>query len=170
MNLNKWQLRKAGPWFLLSVLVIAVDQFSKYWVMHLLYLKKPLEIFPFFNLIFRYNKGAAFSFLSQEGGWQVLFLSIISIVAILFLLIWLLRLSYPNTWTASALSLVIGGAAGNLIDRIRFSVVIDFFDFHIGDWHYATFNIADSAIVVGVIMLLLQTLFGQRSIPARRGR
>ncbi len=163
MKINKHQFSKATPWFLVSILVILLDQFTKFLVMSYLYVEQPLRLLPFFNLILRYNQGAAFSFLGGAGGWQILFLSIISIVVIIALLIWLLRLSYPSTWTACALSLIIGGAAGNLIDRIRFSFVIDFFDFHIGSWHYATFNLADSAIVVGVFMLLLHTLFNKKS-------
>ena len=162
MKINESQFCKARPWFLLIILVIVVDQFVKHLIMHHLYVEQPLRVLPFFNLILRYNQGAAFSFLSQAGGWQVLFLSAISVIVILVLSVWLLRLSYPNAWTACALSLVIGGSAGNLIDRIRFSMVIDFFDFHIGNWHYATFNMADSAIVIGIAMLLLQTFFKKK--------
>lgn len=168
MKINKSQFYKASPWFLLSILVVVLDQLTKYWVVHHLYGGRSLQILPFFNLILSFNKGAAFNFLGQQNGWQVLFLSAISVIVIVALLIWLLRLSYPNTWTACALSLVIGGAAGNLIDRVRYSVVTDFFDFHIGNWHYATFNTADSAIVTGVVMLLLQTCFMKK--PASHSR
>lgn len=162
MKITASQLAKARPWFLLILFIIVVDQFVKHLIRHHLYVEQPLQVLPFLNLVLRYNQGAAFSFLSQAGGWQVLFLSAISVVVIMVLSVWLLRLSYPNSWTACALSLVIGGATGNLIDRIRFGMVIDFFDFHIGNWHYATFNTADSAIVVGIAMLLLQTFFKKR--------
>lgn len=162
MKITKSQLYKASPWFLLSILVILLDQFAKYWIMHYLSGGKSLRLLPFFNLILSYNEGAAFGFLGRQSGWQVLFLSTISVIVIVVLLIWLLRLSYPSAWAACALSLVIGGAAGNLIDRVRYSVVTDFFDFHIGNWHYATFNVADSAIVIGVFMLLLQTCFKKK--------
>lgn len=164
MKINSLQFRKARPWFLLIILVMIVDQFTKYWVTHHLYIEEPVRVLPFFNLYLRYNQGAAFSFLKEAGGWQIFFLSGVSIVAIIALSIWLLRLSYPNSWTACALSLVIGGAAGNLIDRVRISFVIDFFDFHIGGWHYATFNAADSAIVIGIIMLLIQAFFKRNSV------
>ncbi|MBS0350707.1 MAG: lipoprotein signal peptidase [Proteobacteria bacterium] len=164
MKQKIFHFREAAAWFLVSALVIVLDQFSKYLVMNYLYVEQPVTLLPFFNLILRYNQGAAFSFLGQAGGWQVLFLSLISIVVIIILLIWLLRLTYPNSWIACGISLVIGGAAGNLIDRLRFSVVIDFFDFHVSNWHYATFNVADSAIVVGVIMLLLHTVFYHKKV------
>lgn len=153
------QLRNAGPWFLLILVVIAIDQLTKNLILHHLNVGQPLRLLPFFNFTLSFNQGSAFGFLNQASGWQVAFLSLISIIIIILLLFWLLRLRYPNSWTACALSLVIGGAAGNLIDRLRLSVVVDFFDFHIGIWHYATFNVADSAIVIGVIMLLLQNFF-----------
>jgi signal peptidase II len=162
MKITSSQFRKAIPWLLLIILVILLDQFSKYLVLKNLYVGQPLQLLPFFNFNLSFNQGSAFGFLNQAGGWQVLFLSAVSVVIIILLLIWLLRLSYPNTWTAAALSLVVGGAAGNLIDRVRLSMVVDFLDFHIGSWHYATFNVGDSAIVIGVIMLLLQTFFKER--------
>ena len=152
------QWRKAGPWFAVSLLVIILDQFSKIFIVNFFSARQSLRLLPFFNLILSYNQGASFGFLNQAGGWQVIFLSLISVVVIVGLIIWLLRLSYPNAWLACALSMILGGAAGNLIDRIRLHYVIDFFDFHLGNWHYATFNVADSAIVIGVIMIVLQSL------------
>jgi signal peptidase II len=156
MTINKAQLKKAAPWFGLSLLIILLDQLAKYFMVHGLESGQSLRIFPFFNLILSYNQGAAFGFLGEQSGWQIFFLSMISLIVIVILSIWLLRLSYPSPWTACALSLVIGGAAGNLIDRLRLAYVIDFFDFHLGSWHYATFNTADSAIVIGIFILLLR--------------
>jgi len=170
MKITKKQFRRALPWLILAVLIILIDQYSKYLILHRLYVGSTYKIAPFFNLILSFNQGSAFGFLSQAGGWQVLFFSAISVLVIVMLSIWLLRLSYPNAWTALALSLVIGGAAGNLIDRIRFSMVVDFFDFHIGDWHYATFNVADSAIVIGVALLLLQTFINKKESKKRKVR
>lgn len=157
--MSSYNIRRSLPWFLLSVLVILLDQASKYWITHRLKLEESIRLLPFFNFTLRFNQGGSFGFLRGAGGWQIIFLSAVSIIVIIALSIWLLRLHYPNSWTACALSLVIGGAAGNLIDRLRLSSVVDFFDFHIGNWHYATFNVADSAIVIGIIMLLLQSLF-----------
>lgn len=157
--MKSFNYRKSAPWFLLSILVVILDQISKFWIIHRLQVEESLRILPFLNFTLRYNQGGAFSFLREAGGWQIIFLSTVSILVILALSIWLLRLHYPDRWTACSLSLVIGGAAGNLIDRVRLGNVIDFFDFYIGNWHYATFNIADSAIVIGIIMLLLQNFF-----------
>lgn len=161
MKISPPQFSKAGPWFLLILLVIFVDQLAKYLMSYHFHVES-LRLSPFFNLILSYNPGAAFGSLREAGGWQVAFFSIISIVVIVALLIWLLRLPYPNAWTACALSFLIGGAAGNLIDRMRLAFVIDFIDFHIKDWHFATFNVADSAIVTGVLMLLLKTFFKKK--------
>ncbi len=162
MKINKTQWLKAMPWFLISILIIIIDQCSKYIILKNFYLEENLRVLPFFNLILRYNQGASFGFLNQAGGWQVLFLSAISFIVIVILFIWLLRIAYPNAWLACALSLILGGATGNLIDRLRFHYVIDFFDFHVGAWHYATFNVADSAVVIGVAMVILQALFKQK--------
>ncbi len=156
----RWQ--KVSPWLLVSLVVILLDQITKFLIVQNLQVEQPVAVFPFFNLILRYNQGAAFSFLREAGGWQVVFFSAVSVIVIIVLLVWLWRLPYPNSWIACALNLIIGGAAGNLIDRIRYHVVTDFFDFHIGNWHYATFNVADSAIVIGVLMLLLHTLFKKK--------
>jgi signal peptidase II len=163
MKKLKSQFVKVLPWFGLIALVILIDQISKYFILHHLYVGEQIKLLPVFNIILSFNPGAAFGFLNQAGGWQVLFFSGLSILVILILLIWLFRLSYPNAWTACALSFIIGGAAGNLIDRLRFSFVIDFFDFHINNWHYATFNVADSAIVAGVLMLLLHAFFKKKA-------
>ncbi len=159
MKIDKQQWMKAIPWFVLALIIVGIDQWSKFMVMHHLQFEKPVPIFPFFNLVLRFNQGAAFSLFGQQPGWQILFLSCISILVIIVVSMWLLRLKYPDTWTACALSLLLGGAAGNLIDRLVNNYVVDFFDFHLGTWHYATFNLADSAIVASIIMLLMKTLF-----------
>lgn len=164
MKITKTQWLKAFPWFFLSLVVVLIDQWSKFWVMHHLQAEHPFKVLPFFNLTLRFNTGAAFNFLGAAGGWQVFFLSLISIAVIIFMVVWLLRLSYPNLWTACALSLLLGGAAGNLVDRLRISYVIDFFDFHLWHWHYATFNVADSAIVAGVLMLMIQIFFKNKPL------
>lgn len=167
MKLSLLHYRKALPWFLLSIVVVVLDQWTKYLVLQHLYLEKVVQIFPFFNLILSYNTGAAFGLLGRAGGWQIIFLSLISIFVIILAVIWLLRLSYPNSWTACALSLLLGGALGNLIDRIRINTVIDFLDFHWRNWHYATFNLADSAIVAGVCMLMLQAFFKKKPLSSQ---
>jgi signal peptidase II len=143
-------------WLWLSVLVVVADQVTKAWVSGAL---RPYELVPvidgFFNLTLAFNTGAAFSFLAQGGGWQRWLLSGLAVVVAIVLVVWLTRLDRSERWTAAALSLVIGGAVGNLLDRLRFGHVVDFLDFYLGSWHWPAFNVADSAITVGVAILLL---------------
>ncbi len=161
---------KSIPWFVLAIVVIFIDQVSKYRMFHYLQFGKPVYIFPFFNLTLQFNRGAAFSTFGQQSGWQILFLSCISIIVIIVVTFWLLRGKYSDKWTAFALALLLGGAAGNLIDRIINRYVIDFLDFHIGNWHYATFNIADSVIVVSIVMLILKTFFRSKSPGSKNNK
>jgi len=146
-------------WLWLSVVVAVADQATKYLVVKAM---EPYAAVPviegFFNLVLAFNTGAAFSFLSNAGGWQVWLLSILAVVIVAVLVVWLGRLGPGERWTAVALSLVIGGAVGNLIDRVRLGHVVDFLDFYVGEWHWPAFNVADSAIFVGVVVLLLITL------------
>jgi signal peptidase II len=162
MKITQQQWYKTLPWFVLALIVIGIDQWSKIFVFHHLEFEKPLTVLPFFNVVLRFNRGAAFSILGQWHGLQIAFLSGISIVVIIFVFIWLLRLKYPDAWTACALALLLGGAVGNLIDRLMRHYVVDFLDFHLGSWHYATFNLADSAIVISVDMLLIKTFLWRK--------
>lgn len=143
-------------WLWLSLLVVAADQVTKAWVSGAL---RPYELVPvidgFFNLTLMFNTGAAFSFLAQGGGWQRWLLSGLAVVVTIVLVVWLMRLDRDERWTAAALSLVIGGAVGNLLDRLRLGHVVDFLDFYLGSWHWPAFNVADSAITVGVAILLV---------------
>ncbi|RDI42820.1 signal peptidase II [Aquicella lusitana] len=141
-------------WLWIALLVVLIDRYAKYWAVHNLTLTEPLPIFSVFNLTLAYNKGAAFSFLHNASGWQNLFLGSLAAIVSLFILGWLWTLSARERWTNIALCLVLGGAIGNAWDRILYGYVIDFFDFHLGDWHFAIFNTADSAICVGAAMLL----------------
>ncbi len=146
-------------WLWLSVVVVILDQLSKFYVVKELTFKPPIELVSWLNLILAHNTGAAFSFLGDAGGWQRwLFAALASIVSIV-LIVWISRLSKKDYWLACSLALILGGAVGNLIDRVRFGYVIDFIDFHIGSWHFATFNIADAAISVGAVMLLVDAFF-----------
>jgi signal peptidase II len=145
----------ALTWLWLSALVFVLDQLSKQWVLKHLMLGGVTRWCGFFNLRLAYNPGAAFSFLGDASGWQRGFLAALTIVILIMLVEWLRRAGHRSTLFSASLSLIIGGAVGNLVDRIRLGYVIDFFDFHISDWHFATFNVADSAISVGVILLLV---------------
>lgn len=150
---------KRATWLLLSVFIILLDQFTKFEITQHLHGSEVIRLAPFLNFVTRYNAGAAFSFLGQESGWQIYFFSIVSALISVGILIWLFRLKPNDRVTAAALSLILGGAAGNLIDRVRFGFVTDFIDFHIHHWHYATFNVADSAVCIGVVMLVLRVIF-----------
>lgn len=151
--------KKAWPWIFLSILIIALDQLSKYFVLKNISAQTVIKIFPFLNLILSLNAGASFGFLNNQNGWQIYILSGVSITISIILIVWLCRLSRSEWIIACPLSLILGGAIGNLIDRIRMGVVTDFVDFHIGHWHFATFNVADTAISIGTTWLILRLLY-----------
>jgi signal peptidase II len=142
-------------WFSLSALVVLLDQATKLLADARLAYHDPVPLLPFFNLRLAYNTGAAFSFLGNAGGWQRWFFAGISVIVIGVLVVWMRRLR-PEQWPLSlAFALITGGALGNLIDRLVYGHVIDFIDVYYGTWHWPTFNIADSAITAGAVLLLL---------------
>jgi signal peptidase II len=149
-------------WLWLSVVVIALDQSSKQLVEATFMLYETLPVLPFFNLTLAYNEGAAFSFLSDQGGWQRWLFSGLALVVTTVLIVWLARLRSERLLAVS-LSLVIGGAVGNLIDRLLFGHVIDFLDLYYGQWHWPAFNIADAAITLGVVLMFLDALLEQKA-------
>jgi signal peptidase II len=144
-------------WLWLSALVIVVDQITKRVVDSAMQLHQTIELIPYFQLTYMRNQGAAFSFLSGAGGWQRWFFIGLAIVASVFIFIWLRKLDTSRRREAVAWALVLGGALGNLIDRILYGYVIDFLDVYVGDWHWPAFNVADSAITLGVVLLLLDS-------------
>ncbi|MBL1322036.1 MAG: signal peptidase II [Methylophaga sp.] len=141
----------------LSGLVIVLDQASKWIMSSLLSLHDTLAVMPFFNLTMAHNYGAAFSFLAGAGGWQRWFFIGLTTVISIALFIWLKKLSSYAKLEAISISLILGGAIGNVIDRIYFGYVVDFLDFYYGTAHFAAFNIADSAICVGAGLLILDS-------------
>ncbi len=145
-------------WLYLSLIVWLLDQVSKFVILYYLHPAQSVAVIPFFNLSLSFNSGAAFSFLANAGGWQLIFFSAISVIAIIVLSIWLLKLPAQSALQASALALVMGGAAGNLTDRIRMGTVTDFLDFYYQNWHFATFNVADSTVCLGAALLILTGL------------
>ncbi len=147
-----------GRWLLLAILVIVLDQYSKWLVLQHFELYQTLRLTSWFNLTLAYNTGAAFSFLNDAGGWQRWLFVVLAVVISGVLLVWLRRAQQLRL-QALALALVIGGAIGNVIDRVRLGYVIDFIDWHYQDWHWPVFNIADSAISVGVVLLIVDSLF-----------
>ena len=146
----------------LSLLVVVLDQLSKYWVVASFEEYEVLRVWPVFNLTLVYNTGAAFSFLSDAGGWQRWFFIIVGVLVSAIMVIWLARLGRRDRWTGVGLALVIGGALGNLIDRVLLGKVIDFLQWHWQDWYWPSFNLADSAITLGVVLLLVDGLFADR--------
>jgi len=145
-------------WLWLSALVVVLDQATKSLAEAMLVPYRSLPLAPLLNLTLAYNEGAAFSFLSDAGGWQRWAFAGFALSMSVVLVIWLLRLGSREHLTALALSLVTGGAVGNLIDRVQTGRVVDFIDFFVGDWHWPAFNVADSAITLGVFLLLLSSL------------
>lgn len=150
-------------WLWLSGLVVALDQLTKHFVDASMDLYETIELTPFFQLTYLRNQGAAFSFLSQAGGWQRWFFILLSLAASVGISIWLKHLRADQRWEAVAWALVLGGALGNLIDRIAYGYVIDFVDVFYRYWHWPAFNVADSAITVGVAMLLIDAVRVRRA-------
>ncbi|MHB1567491.1 MAG: signal peptidase II [Acidiferrobacter sp.] len=154
-------------YLLLALSVVGLDQWSKAWaVQHLT--AGPLRIDAVLNLALVYNRGAAFGFLSQDSGWQNGFFIAVATAIIIAIGIFLVRTPRAPRLMVTALMLVLGGAIGNLIDRIRLGQVIDFIDFHIGHWHWYTFNVADSAITIGAVLLALDAFLARPSPPSEK--
>lgn len=153
-------------WIWLSVVVIFIDQLTKWMVNANFEYHEILPIIPHLNLTLTYNIGAAFGFLDDQNGWQQIFFAVLAVLVSGYIIYWLSKLNENNLWTAIGLALVLGGAIGNLIDRILQGKVTDFIDFYI-DWdvfflshgHFATFNVADIAIAFGAAILVIISLF-----------
>jgi signal peptidase II len=142
-------------WLGISLVVVWLDWHSKQMASASLELYRPQEIFSWLNMTLAHNYGAAFSFLSDAGGWQRWFFIVLTVSVSLVLLVWLLRLPRSEWRIGLSLGLIIGGALGNLIDRVQLGYVVDFIDVYYRNWHFPAFNVADSAITVGVALLLL---------------
>jgi signal peptidase II len=144
----------------IAALVVVFDQITKVWVDRSLQLYEQIPVTPMFNITLAYNRGAAFSFLSDEGGWQRWFFIGISVVVSVCLTVWLYRMKPNEKWLALAIALILGGAIGNnLIDRVIYGHVVDFIQVYYDTWYFPSFNIADSAITVGTVLLLILTFF-----------
>lgn len=150
-------------WFALSATILLLDQLTKLWIMVEFSLGQSLYVNGIFNLVRAHNEGAAFSFLSDAGGWQRWLFSVISIIVSLMIALWLTRLPRQRVLEGLALALILGGALGNLYDRLTLGYVVDFLDFHWGSWHFAAFNVADMAISVGAVLIIIDGLFFQGS-------
>ncbi|MDH3282645.1 MAG: signal peptidase II [Gammaproteobacteria bacterium] len=157
-----------GKWVWISGLVVVLDQITKVIAVSALLGRPPVVVIPeLFDFSLVYNSGAAFGFLSGAGGWQNMFFVVVAAVVSIVIVAMLRRLEPSERQSALAFALILGGALGNLIDRIRFGYVIDFVHWFYRDWHWPHFNVADSAITVGVVLLLLDAfglrVFGRRT-------
>jgi signal peptidase II len=157
-----------SKWLRLAALIVVLDQATKLIVEHTLFYGQRISVLPFFDLTLIYNRGAAFSFLAQGSGWQRWFLSAIAVLAIVFIL-WLMKTQAQQSRRLMlALSLILAGAIGNLIDRLAYGHVVDFVLIYWHPWYYPAFNVADSAITVGAILVIWDEW--QRWRQGRKGK
>lgn len=144
----------------ISAIVLVADQLSKVVADSSLILHSPVVVWPgFFDFMLAYNEGAAFSFLSDAGGWQRWFFTLLALGVSIVIVVWIKRLPPNEKLTAVSLSLILGGAVGNLIDRVLYGHVVDFLQVYFGSYAFPAFNIADAAISVGAALLIIQALF-----------
>lgn len=169
-------------WLWITLLVVIVDQVSKQWVSHSLNIFETVRVMPLLNIFLAHNTGAAFSFLSTAGGWQRWLFTLIALAVSVGLILWIRKLQAHERGMAIGLAFILGGALGNVVDRVLFGYVIDFIQFYYPGQHclpgfsplplvqgglciWPTFNIADSAITVGVVVLILDGIFAMRRKP-----
>ncbi len=149
------------PWLGLALIIILADQFTKTLILGYYKLGDATYVTNFFNVVRVHNHGAAFSFLAGAGGWQRWFFTGIGVAAAIFI-IWMLRAHAGQRLFAFALSCILGGAIGNVVDRLLHGYVVDFLDFHLGGWHFPAFNVADAAISIGAACLILDEILRVR--------
>ena len=152
----------AWPWYVLAVVVVVLDQYTKGLASSQLQYGRPVEVFSWFNLTLQHNTGAAFSFLSEAGGWQRWFFTVLALVISTALVVWLWLGERGNWLLALSLALILGGAIGNVWDRVALGYVVDFISVHYGGRYFPAFNIADSAITVGAACMLLDSFLAGR--------
>ena len=150
------ELKRALPWFAGAAAIVLADRLTKLWVLETFALGERLSVTGFFNLVLVFNKGAAFSFLAGASGWQTPVFAAISSIAAVVITVLILR-NAGNRMLCAALGMILGGALGNLWDRLLWGHVVDFLDFHAAGWHWPAFNVADSAITIGAGLLILES-------------
>lgn len=162
-------IRDSGiVWVVLALVCFIVDQITKLWVLGVFEYREVLEVLPVFNLTLAYNHGAAFSMLSDAGGWQRWLFTAFAILASVIILGWLRRTSKHLRIFCISLALILGGALGNLYDRVMYGYVVDFLDFHWGSSHFPAFNVADAAITLGAILMLWYSFFIEPKLESGR--
>jgi signal peptidase II len=160
-----WLADSRARWFAVSAAIVVADQLTKWWVLAVFAPGERLAVTGFFNLVLAFNRGAAFSFLADAPGWQTPFFIAVALIVGTVVAVMLWR-SQAIPLLRAALALVLGGAIGNVIDRIRYGYVVDFLDFHAFGWHWPAFNVADSAISVGAALLILESFMHGRKREA----
>ncbi|MDH5601670.1 MAG: signal peptidase II [Gammaproteobacteria bacterium] len=145
-------------WIWLAVVVVILDQLTKYIASASLQMFQVVDVMPMFSWTLRHNTGAAFSFLADAGGWQRWFFAVIAVVVSVVIFLWIKRLQQHEKWQAIALALILGGAIGNVIDRVWLGYVVDFILVYYKQWEWPAFNIADSAIFIGVVMIIIDSI------------
>lgn len=154
-------------WLWLTTVVIGLDQLTKHLATAFLKGNSPIEVLPVFNLTWAQNFGAAFSIFANAGGWQRWFFIFLTSFVSLVLVVWIKKLKAHETWLAIALALVLGGALGNLYDRVMLGYVVDFISVHYQHHYFPVFNLADSAITIGAVMLIIDTVWLSRRTISR---
>ena len=148
--------------FGIVIVIVVLDQITKIWTDRALEMYQQVYVTSFFNITKAYNHGAAFSFLDTPGGWQRWLFTGISLVVSIVLCVWLYRMSKAEKWLSLSIAFILGGAVGNLIDRMYFGYVVDFIQVHWRNSYFPSFNIADSAIFCGTVVLLILTFFEKK--------
>ena len=141
----------------ITVITLLLDQASKWLALSQLQIGIPEQVLPFFNWLLLFNPGAAFSFLAQSSGWQRWFFTALGLLACIYI-VYMLRKYQNERLLCVALSLILGGAAGNVLDRLMYGAVVDFIDLHYANWHWPAFNVADSAICIGAVLIIVSEL------------
>ena len=170
-NIKLWDSHRPVNWLVIAALVVIADQVTKYLVVNRMSLFDSIAILPHLNFTLLHNTGAAFSFLADAGGWQRWFFVLLSAGVSVFILLWLRRMPKDQgPLLPLSLSLILGGALGNVIDRAVHGYVIDFIDFYYGSWHWPAFNIADSAITVGAVIFIIDSIIDTHRASAEKRR
>lgn len=168
-TLERVSMERPLRWLWLTLAVVALDLATKAAATAWLGYARPVEVLPFFNLTLLHNTGAAFSFLAGHPGWQRWLFAAIAVGASIGLTLWMRRLKRDEVLLAASLAMIIGGALGNLYDRLVHGYVVDFLSFHAAGWYYPAFNVADIGITLGAIGLIWESVFGEKRRARKRG-
>ncbi len=165
-SISKSFLSLPWNWYGIAIIVLILDQITKIWASSALDYNQVISVFTGFNITLRHNYGAAFSIFADGGGWQVWFLGILAAVVSIGLMIWIAKLGKRFSYETFGLALVLGGALGNLYDRVLYGYVVDFIEVYYQTWFWPAFNIADSAITCGAGLLIYDAVFKKKKVTS----